>query len=348
MFPIIFGRLPRCLVLATSFTTAGLTAASIEPANTNANQKARAILAYFHELSAKTERPMLSGQFTEFGRGASRRLLDQIHEKTGKWPAMVGFDYADFSNGSLTWEIPNRLAREYWKQGGLITVSAHVYNPANPKGGGQRDAGVDLKTLLSEGTPTHDRWMQELDLLAKALDELQKASVVVLWRPFHEMNGGWFWWGAKEPETFIAVWRHMFHYFTNTKKLNNLLWVYGPNHGQRTAAYYAGDRYVDIVGLDAYTDYLDPEHVKGYPEVAQLGKPFGFTEYGPHAAQNPPGDYDYRRFAEGVFKNFPQTVFFMSWGGKWSLARNNNVREFLNNPRVINRDDLPKGLAGNQ
>jgi mannan endo-1,4-beta-mannosidase len=288
----------------------------------------------------------LSGQFTEFGRGASLRLLDEIHAKTGKWPALVGFDYADFSRGSLTWETPNRVATEYWNQGGLITISAHLYNPANPQGGGLRDSGVDLKTLLAEDTETRKRWTGELDMLAEGLQELQKAGVVVLWRPFHEMNGGWFWWGAKDPDAFIAVWRHMFDYFTNTKKLNNLLWVYGPNHGQRTAAYYAGDRYVDIVGLDAYTDFIDPEHIRGYREAARLGKPFGFTEYGPHAARNPPGDYDYRRFAEGVFKNFPQAVFFMSWGGKWSLARNNNVQEFLSNPRVINRDDLPKGLAG--
>ena len=130
-----------------------------------------------------------------------------------------------------------------------------------------------LEDLLKPDSETHTRWMQELDLMAAGLKELQEAGVVVLWRPFHEMNGGWFWWGAAEPEKFIAVWRHMFDYFSKTKGLNNLLWVYGPNHGQNTASYYAGEQYVDIVGLDAYTDYLDPQHVKGYAEVAALPKP---------------------------------------------------------------------------
>ncbi len=59
--------------------------------------------------------------------------------------------------------------------------------------------GVDLEKLLTPGNETHDRWMKELDTIAAGLKELQDANVVVLWRPFHEMNGGWFWWGAQGP-----------------------------------------------------------------------------------------------------------------------------------------------------
>ncbi len=151
--------------------------------------------------------------------------------------------------------------------------------------------------------------------------------------------------GAKDPDTFIKVWRHMFDYLSKTKGLDNLLWVYGPNHGNNTAKYYAGDAYVDIVGLDAYTDFIDKEHIKGYDEVASLPKPFGFTEYGPFGPQNPPGDYDYRKFLEGIQKSFPKTVFFMSWNAKWSLAGNNNTEELLAHPWIVNREDLPAGLV---
>jgi mannan endo-1,4-beta-mannosidase len=317
----------------------------ITPANPSANAKAGAILKYFHELSGRQEKRLLSGQFTDFGNGASTRLMNEVHDKTGHWPALLGVDYADFGRGSLTTRSPNQACIEYWKQGGLVTISAHLYNPANPKGGGLRDKGVQLADLLQDGNDVHQRWMQELDLLAAGLQELKDAGVVVLWRPFHEMNGGWFWWGAKDPDTFIKVWRHMFDYFSKTKGLDNLLWVYGPNHGNNTAKYYAGDAYVDIVGLDAYTDYIDKEHIKGYDEVAGLPKPFGFTEYGPFGPQNPPGDYDYRRFIEGIAKSFPKTVFFMSWNSKWSLARNNNTQELLSHPWTVNREDLPPGLV---
>jgi len=319
------------------------TAWPAEPANPKSNAATRALLNYFHELSNRTEgKRILSGQFSNFGNGANLRIMERVHETAGHWPALIGVDYADFPRGSLTTKIPNQVAINYWKEGGLVTVMAHMYNPANPKGGGLRDKGVNLADLLKEGTDTHKRWMEELDLAADGLLDLNQAGVVVLWRPFHEMNGGWFWWGAQDFDTFIQVWKHMFRYFSETKGLDNLLWVYGPNHGQNTARYYAGNSYVDIVGLDAYTDFIDPEHIKGYKEVAALPKPFGFTEFGPHGSQNPPGDYDYRRFIEGIEKNFPKTCFFMSWNGKWSLATNQFTRELLESPSILNREDLPK------
>ena len=334
----------RMLIFAAiSLGCASTTA--VEPANPKANAATRAVLNYFHELAGKTQgKRILSGQFTDFGNGANLRVIERVHDKTGHWPALIGVDYADFPRGSLTTKVPNQVALQYWKQGGLVTVMVHMYNPANPKGGGLRDKGVSLADLLKEGTDTHARWMQQLDLAADGLLELKQAGVVVLWRPFHEMNGGWFWWGAQDFDTFIKVWQHMFRYFSETKGLDNLLWVYGPNHGQNTAKYYAGDSFVDIVGLDAYTDFIDPEHIRGYKEIVALPKPFGFTEYGPHGSQNPPGDYDYRRFIEGLEKNFNKTCFFMSWNAKWSLATNQFTRELLESPYVINREDLPKNL----
>jgi mannan endo-1,4-beta-mannosidase len=160
------------------------------------------------------------------------------------------------------------------------------------------------------------------------------------------MNGGWFWWGGKEPADFIAVWRHMFDYLTHTKQLHNLVWAYSPNHGAKTAAYYPGDAYIDLVGLDAYTDHIDPTHIRGGPEVAALPKPFGFTEFGPHGASNPPGDFDFRRFLAGVETNFPTARHFLVWDSKWNPAENKFAREFYNDPRVITRATLPAGLTG--
>ncbi|MFO1478013.1 MAG: glycosyl hydrolase [Verrucomicrobiota bacterium] len=327
-----------CLVLAAGCR------APLPTADPRANADTVATLQFFKTLEGRSEHRLLSGQFANFGRGSGLRLMTQIHEKTGQWPAILGVDYADFQAGGLTIEAPNRAVMDYWRQGGWVSISAHLYNPArtNAPAGGLRDGGVDLGQLLDPVSDVHARWMAELDQLAEGLQQLKDAGVVVLWRPFHEMNGGWFWWGGKDPATFIRLWRQMFDYFTRVKKLNNLLWVYSPNHGLRTADYYPGDDCVDLVGLDAYTDNIDPEHIRGYPEVAAIGKPFGFTEFGPHGPSNPPGNYDYLRFLDGVRTNFPKAVFFMSWNGRWSLGSNTNVSEFLNNPYVANRDELPK------
>ncbi len=321
-----------------------LTAA--ETANPQASGSARKVLAYFHELAARTEGPrLLSGQFSDFGEGASLGLMDQIHERTGHWPAMIGVDYADFGRGGLTFTKPNAAAIAYWRQGGLVTVSAHLYNPANPKGGGLRDKGVHFAALLEPGE-TRERWLKEMALLGDGLEALRRDGVVVLWRPFHEMNGGWFWWGAQEPAQFIAVWREMFIYLSKTRGLDNLLWVYAPNHGDKTAVYYPGDAYVDLVGFDAYTDFIDTDHIRGYAELAALPKPFGFSEFGPHGPQHPPADFDYRRFLAGVTNHFPKVRYFKAWNGGWSLGTNQFTREFLSDPVVINRENLPIGLAG--
>jgi mannan endo-1,4-beta-mannosidase len=317
-----------------------------EPANPNAGEKTRAVLRYFQGLEARPDKKIVSGQFTNFGRGASERDCELAFKETGRWPAMIGLDYAEFSTGGLACEPVNRVAIDYARKGGLVTISAHLYNPANPRGGGLRDKGVDLAELVDPGSKSesHARWMKELDILAAGLKELEDAGVVVLWRPFHEVNGDWFWWGGKDPAVFIRLWRQMFDRFTKDKKLNNLLWVYSPNHGRKTADYYAGDAYVDLVGLDAYTDFVDPQHIRGYTEIAALPKPFGFTEFGPHGPQNPPGDYDYRRFLAGVEAHFPRTSFFLSWHNKWGLGRNPHARELLDHPWIVNREDLPREL----
>jgi mannan endo-1,4-beta-mannosidase len=178
-----------------------------------------------------------------------------------------------------------------------------------------------------------------LDGVADALAELGDAGVVVLWRPFHEMNGGWFWWGRRDPADYVAVWRHMFDYFTKTKKLNNLLWVYSPSTTKSSPviAYYPGDAYCDIVGLDHYAEGFD---LRGYAELTATGKPFGITEIGPQRSLR--GSYDYAELIVAIQERYPKTVFFQAWAWDWSLSRNKNAAAMLADPWVIGRDELPR------
>ena len=185
-------------VLALTFDR-GLTSSAAEPANPETNPKGRAILNYIESLPQRSDKRLISGQFCDFGQGAKLGACQEAFAKTGHWPAMIGVDYVDAGKGSISTKAVNRLAIDYAHQGGLVTLSAHLPNPANPRGGGLRDQGVNIKELLEPGTVTHQRWMQELDLLADGLSELRDADVVVLWRPFHEMNGGWFWWAHRIP-----------------------------------------------------------------------------------------------------------------------------------------------------
>jgi mannan endo-1,4-beta-mannosidase len=332
------------LFLPLSFAISRAATANL-PADLQLNSTGHAILGYIQQLQANPDFKILSGQFCNYGPDARLEAPEKIFQTTGRWPAMIAVDYTDFKNKWIDTRTPNRLLIDYWRAGGLCSVSVHLNNPSYADGGGLKETGLNIADILVPNTPVHDRWIRQLDEIAAGLQELQTAGVVVLWRPFHEMNGHWFWWGAQKPADFIKVWRHMFTYFTQTKRLHNLIWVYGPNHGQHIADYYPGDNFADLVGLDAYTDNIDPDHIKGYKELVALKKPFGFTEYGPHGASDPTGDFDFRRFPTGLAKHFPQTRFFLSWNAKWNPAENKFAREFYNDPRVITRDDLPAMLT---
>jgi len=335
-----WGAALRALVAALAVSVGASTQAA-GPANANASPRTRAVSDYFQTICNGTETRLLSGQFAGYGRRSGLAIVERIHRTTGKWPALLGVDYVSPELGRIQWRDANRTARAWWNAGGLVTISAHLPSPINPDGAGLRDRNVLLEDLLRAGTDAHRRWIAQLDELSRGLAELRDAGVVVLWRPFHEMNGDWFWWGGKDPGAFTALWQYMFAYFSGPKKLDNLLWVYSPNQGNRIGSYYPGDRVVDIVGLDAYTDFVDPANIRGYDELAARSKPFGFTESGPGDPRNPPGTYDYRRLLRGIVDHFPRSCFFLSWEDGWSLAQNAFVEDLLADPWVINRDDLP-------
>jgi len=323
---------------------------AVDPANPNANSNVRLILNYFASLKSRTDHRLVSGQFIGFSGGANNSgMLPAIYNNTGKWIGIAGSDYVDWSNGQqIKYNLTNPELIKAWKAGSLVALQVHMTNPANPNGAGLRDTGVDLNQLLVPGTATYMRWVNEMDIIAAGLSQLQDNGVVVLFRPFHEMNGAWFWWGGKTPALFVNVWKQMFDYFTNTKKLNNLIWVYGPNMGSNPASYYPGDTYVDITGLDAYTSNITTSGISGYSAMVKLGKPFGFSEFGPENASNPSGNFDYRIFINGLKTNFPDACFFMCWDDKWGLASNKYVKEALSDNYVANREDLnwlqPTGL----
>jgi len=334
---------PRFLLIVTLALLTGGASGRADISNPQANAKAREILAYIQGLSSRTDRKILSGEFTAFAPKATLALPEATYQQTGHWPAYIGVDYRNFDDGTIDSATANRVALAYWRAGGLVEVSVHLRNPLDStRGGGLRDRNVNLSGLLVPGSPENAAWNGELDLVAAGLHELQQEGVVVLWRPFHEMNGAWFWWGKKPPEDFKRLWRYTFYYLTRSKGLDNLIWIYSPNMGPKAEDYYPGGDTVDIVGLDAYTDNVDRLHVWGYGALARLGKPFGFGEFGPHAPKDPPGDYDYRRWIPAVEQGFPLTSFFMTWNGKWSPPNNLHAREFFNDPMIVNREDLPR------
>lgn len=188
--------------------------------------------------------------------------FEYIMEKTGKQPAIRGIDFLAY-NTSSDWRdhAPERVIEWVNKYHGIATVSWHWNVPcekgsddvafyvesANPK-----FTTFSCKNAVTEGTWENEVVMADIELIAGELKKLKDADVPVLWRPLHEAEGGWFWWGAEGAEPCKKLYRLLYDQLTNVYGLDNLIWIWTGSTSPAAADWYPGDDVVDIVGYDKY------------------------------------------------------------------------------------------------
>ncbi|MFP1924982.1 glycosyl hydrolase [Lonsdalea quercina] len=342
--------------------TTGLTTA-----NENADDTAVKVYHWLAGLPARANKKLISGAFGGYthitGEDAfSMRQAEAIHTATGQYPAIYGADYARGWDITEPGEEANLIDYgcnaeliTHWEKGGLVAISHHLPNPiyaGNNPGTGQGAlkqpiSNEQYSRILALGSDERQRWLAMLDKIAEGLMELNRRGITVFYRPLHEMNGEWFWWGASgyensdtvRMELYKMLYQDMFNYFTYQKGLNNLLWVYSPDalRGYKSD-YYPGHPYVDITGLDMYLD--NPQTLCGYQEMLDLNKPFAFPEIGPRTID---GQLDYGNVIDVMLSAFPQATFFMPWNSVWSPLENVHPENAYNHPHVMNRGDVWNG-----
>jgi len=335
-----------------------------QTADRDATQQTKQILLYLKGLNRGSSRRTISGHQlnTQYPPVASfDSAITKIYKKTGTWVGLIGIDYQRVQKGPMrSMSVTNTPLVEYFRTGGLVSVMCSFTNPWTDGTMNDSTNRHKLFELIVPGNAGAAAWMQRLDSVAAGLRQLQDSGVTVLFRPLHEMNGQWFWWGSQSTtsplkQDWVGVWRHMFTYFTQTKGLHNLLWVFSPSSRNSSisnpafradTAFYPGSEYVDIVGVDVYDDTLD---IPFYDALRSTGKPFALCEFGPglHSADTP-YRYDYRILMQQIRSKYPDIVYWMSWndfgssvGSRYyGLTSQNYVSELLNDPWVINRDKL--------
>jgi len=317
------------------------TGKSISPVNSNATKQAVNLLNYIYSISGKQT---LTGQHNYLGRMS--HSTDSIYLLTGKYPAIWG---CDFGFSDSTHDIDNIRYRKYLldevikqhKRRSIITLTYHQANPfiGEPC---QFETGVKGKLsaeqwneLLTEGTEANKVWKTYMDRFAEFLKELQDKNIPVLFRPYHEMNGSWFWWGGQKDEPgFKDLWIKLYHYYTDYHHLNNLIWVWSPDkpwHGLKE--YYPGADFVDIVSCDIYPvpDTNIVFRKEWYDELNALAgdKPIAIGEC---SIMPDLSDYETQ----------PDWTWFMLWA---DLGVNSNSVEKLNeiyhSNRMITADKVP-------
>ena len=175
--------------------------------------------------------------------------MDYIEQVTGKLPAIRGFDFI-YDNFD---DVVTR-STQWWQRGGIVTICWHC--SSNFDKGYVESLHTDIAdwdAALTQGTPEYDALVAGMDKAAAALKQLDEAGVPVLWRPFHEVGGDWFWWSRGGARNFVKLWRIMYTRYTDVWNLDNLIWVCGYQaKPQLPELWYPGDGYVDIAGADSY------------------------------------------------------------------------------------------------
>ncbi len=183
--------------------------------NKHASREAIALYKYIQDMYGKK---ILSGQMVS---GWGFDELKYIQDSTGKLPAIRGMDFIDSTQN----ENQVRYAREWWQKGGIPTIMWHWGAPGIGNGYVNSKKEVDIDKCFQPGTIEYIAFWKELKEKAALLKELEKAHIPVLWRPFHELNGDWFWWGKKGPAQFKRLWTTLYDYLEKKEILNNLIWV---------------------------------------------------------------------------------------------------------------------------
>lgn len=240
-------RFYKLFVTALSIVLYSLSDAfCIEPVNPNLNPTARQVLNY---LDSIYQTKMLCGYNVYVH-------TPDDYEQTGKQAAIWGRDIRWLGDSSA-------VADHAKKYRYILTLHWHWFYNGDSAWKSKRKNPVDVGRVVTPGTPEYQQAIAEMAAAADKLQILEDADVPVLWRPLHEIDGGWFWWTDKDtPENTAKLWRMMYDYLTHIRKLDNLIWVYSAGAGNKTLEYrqrfYPGAAYVDISGIDIYNvDFRD-------------------------------------------------------------------------------------------
>lgn len=269
-----------------------------QPIDPEATGEARAL---FEQLNTLRRDHLLFGHqhSTEYGLGwkATGTEDSDVKRVTGAFPAVYGWDLfspemmtGDRGPASLRAQILAAHAR-----GGINTICWHAPNPVT--GGSPWDTAEAVSAILPGGAK-HAAFCKDLDTIAAFVGGLKDeggALVPIIFRPWHEHNGNWFWWGTPHhctPGQFSALWRFTVDYLRKEKGVHNLLYAWSPNWSWKPEYFvgYPGDDYVDVFGLDVYAVSLagllpalrtlveDAEARGKIPALTEAGYPDGLAK----------------------------------------------------------------------
>ncbi len=276
--------------------------------------------------------------------------FDFLKEKTGKMCAIRGIDFLNYYAGA-TYDDNAAERTIQWvnEYKGIAALVWHWRVPSE-EGGTQRNfyvesASADYTTFsvskaLEEGTWENKVLMDDIDEIAKQLTKLKDAGVPVLWRPLHEAEGAWFWWGAEGPEPCKKLYHLLYDQLTNVYGLDNLIWVWNSYTYPTSSQWYPGDDVVDIVGYDKYNA------VDGLPNLSSISSTFYSLVQSTNGQKMVAmTENDTIPSLENLLKDKASWLYFCPWYMNYLTSEQNNpvdnLVEIYNSDYCITLDELP-------
>ncbi|MBR1458276.1 MAG: glycoside hydrolase, partial [Oscillospiraceae bacterium] len=277
--------------------------------------------------------------------------FEYLLKLTGKQPAIRGIDFLVYRDGA-TWDDHAAERAAYWfnECHGIPTVTWH-WNVPTEKGSEETAFYVEstgntpfttfsVTNAVTEGTWEHEQVMKDIDFLAAKLQILKDADVPVIFRPLHEAEGAWFWWGAEGPEPCKALYRLLYDRLTNEYGLNNLIWEWTGYTYETSAAWYPGDDVVDLIGYDKYNA------ADGLPNLSSISSTFyslvRSTEGRKMVAMS---ENDTIPSLENLQNDKAGWLYFCPWYKNYLTSEQNNpadsVKEIYQSEYCITLDELP-------
>ncbi len=317
------------------------------PVTPNASPEVKALLKYLQGISGNH---ILSGQHNFPATGERNTLFaaQYIGETPVVWSQDFGFAAAGDKDSYLSRPMIIEEAIRQHRKGAVITLCWHAVPPTadepvtfQPAPG--RDTGLPLasvqgkltdeqfRDILTPGTALYKKWEEQVDEIASYLRQLQEAGVPVLWRPYHEMNGDWFWWGGRYEGKYntAALYKQLFDRMVKVHKLNNLIWVWSVDRpsqpGREFVKYYPGTKYLDILAIDIYGNDFSQSYYEGLLSLSE-GKPVTLGEVG-----NPP--------STEVIGKQPGWIYWVVWAGMVRGTTVSDYEKLVRDDRVLFMED---------
>jgi mannan endo-1,4-beta-mannosidase len=318
------------ILLAAERANANLPLPKADPVNPRATAEARALL---QRLCAISGRYILSGQ-QNFPEDLAQ-CSDRVNELTGRYPAIFGQDFAHAGFDGRRARMVAETIRQH-REGAIVALTWHAPSPAKPQSASYQESVQSKLTdeqwsaLLTPGAGLYNRWSAQVDEIAAYLQQLNASGVPVLFRPYHEMNGRWFWWGGRPgPRGSMALYQQLYERYVQVHRLNNLVWVWNVNAPSLYAGpierYYPGSAWVDVVTMDNYRRFRR----RYYDAMLTLAesKPIALAEVGALPSIN-------------VLAKQPRWAWFMIWRG-FEVTKNSpqQLRAMFHAPNVLSRGE---------